>query len=281
MLSSHLVGVLSGLASALAWGSGDFVGGQAARRITQFQVVALAAVSGLAVFVPAAVLRREPIPNPQSFLWALAAGVSGAIGVAALYAGLAGGSAAVVAPTATVVGAGLPVVLSAMLSGLPGRAEGAGILLGLVGIWLVTRPSGPIQAVERTTFLLALAAGAGFGGFFILIAQVETGLLFIPLAVAKVAALALCALVLRASGQPFPSGRRNPQAVLAGVLDGGGNLFYLIAAQQSGMAVAPVLSSMAPAVTVLLSVRILHEPLRGAQALGVIVCLAAVGLFSL
>jgi drug/metabolite transporter (DMT)-like permease len=281
VLSSHLVGVLSGLASALAWGSGDFVGGQAARRITQFQVVALAAVSGLAVFVPAAVLRREPIPNPQSFLWALAAGVSGAFGVAALYAGLAGGSAAVVAPTATVVGAGLPVILSALLTGLPGRAEGAGILLGLVGIWLVTRPSGPIQAVERTTFLLALAAGAGFGGFFILIAQVETGLLFIPLAVAKVAALVLCALVLRARGQPLPSGRRNPQALLAGVLDGGGNLFYLIAAQQSGMAVAPVLSSMAPAVTVLLSVRILHEPLRRAQALGVVVCLAAVGLISL
>jgi drug/metabolite transporter (DMT)-like permease len=126
-----------------------------------------------------------------------------------------------------------------------------------------------------------LAAGAGFGGFFILIAQVETGLLFIPLAVAKVAALVLCALVLRARGQPLPSGRRNPQALLAGVLDGGGNLFYLIAAQQSGMAVAPVLSSMAPAVTVLLSVRILHEPLRRAQALGVVVCLAAVGLISL
>jgi drug/metabolite transporter (DMT)-like permease len=64
------------------------------------------------------------------------------------------------------------------------------------------------------------------------------------------------------------------------VLDGFGNLFYLLAAQQSGIAVGAVLSSMAPAATVLLSVRILHEPLRRAQALGVVSCVAAVVLIS-
>jgi len=89
----------------LTWGGGDFVGGLAARRISHFQVVALAALSGLAVFVPIGILRGEGLPSTSSALWALAAGLSGAVGVAALYAGLARGSAAVIAPTATVIGA--------------------------------------------------------------------------------------------------------------------------------------------------------------------------------
>jgi len=105
---SPLAGALSWLASALARGSGDVVGGLAACRVPQFQVVALAALSGLAVLVPVGILRGEAVPSAGSILWALGAGLCGAIGVASLYAGLARGPAALVAPTATVVGVGLP-----------------------------------------------------------------------------------------------------------------------------------------------------------------------------
>ena len=264
----------------MTWGGGDFVGGLAARRISHFQVVALAALSGLAVFVPIGILRGESLPSTSSALWALAAGLSGAVGVAALYAGLARGSAAVIAPTATVIGASLPVILSALTSGLPRVNQGAGMLLGLAGIWLVTRPTGPAAPLRRTTLLQAVTAGLGFGGYFILIAQIDPGPVFLPLSVGKLAALLFSSVVLMTGGRALPTPRSSPLALLAGVLDGFGNLFYLLAAQQSGIAVGAVLSSMAPAATVLLSVRVLHEPLRRAQALGVVSCVAAVVLIS-
>lgn len=280
MVSSQLAGALSGLASALAWGSGDFIGGLATRRVPQFQVVALAALSGLAVFVPVGILRGEAVPSTSSILWALGAGLCGAIGVASLYAGLARGPAAVVAPTATVVGAGLPVVLSAFLHGLPPLVRGAGILLGLAGIYLASRPAGPAGAAQKRPFLLAVAAGVGFGGYFILIAQVDRGPIFLSLSVAKGAALALSGVALTTQGQSLASPRGIPLALLAGVLDGGGNLFNLLAAHQSGIAAAAVLSSMAPAATVLLSMRFLRERLRWSQGVGVLCCLAALGLIS-
>lgn len=281
MQPAPFLGAISGLTAALCWGSGDFIGGLATRRIRQYQVVALAAVSGLVIFIPAAVLRRELIPSAASMAWALAAGFSGAVGVAALYAGLAQGPASLVAPTATVVGASMPVVLGALLYGLPRVNEGAGIALGLLGIWLVSRPSEPGGGGEYSAFPLALAAGAGFGGYFILIAQIDPGPIFFPLAAAKLAALLLSGLVLKARGQRFPALESSRPALAAGAMDAGGNLFHLLAAQQAGIAVAAVLASMAPATTVLLSVRFLGERLHRPQAMGVALCLASVGLTSL
>src|SRR3972149_775908 len=84
MIPSNPLGILSGLASALGWGTGDFVGGVAARRASQFKVVALSALAGLSVLIPAAVLAGGAFPSGRTIPWSLAAGVSGAGGVAAL-----------------------------------------------------------------------------------------------------------------------------------------------------------------------------------------------------
>jgi len=88
MPSSHLLGVLFALTSALAWGIGDFSGGLATRRDNQFQVLALVSFSGFIAFVLLALVRGEPFPSRASSIWAAGAGISGAVGIAALYLGL-------------------------------------------------------------------------------------------------------------------------------------------------------------------------------------------------
>src|SRR3990172_11180987 len=139
MIPANPFGIISGLASALVWGTGDFVGGVAARRASQFKVVALSALAGLSVLIPAAVLAGESFPSGRTIAWSLAAGISGAVGIAALYQGLSTGAAAVVAPTSAVVGAALPVLAGSLLQSLPSPTDLAGIMIGLTGIWLVGR----------------------------------------------------------------------------------------------------------------------------------------------
>jgi len=73
----------------------------------------------------------------------------------------------------------------------------------------------------------------------------------------------------------FPSPRLHPLAMLAGLLDAGGNVFYLLAARYTRMDIAAVLASMGPAVTVLLSALIMREPVSKPQRFGVILCIAA------
>ena len=279
--STNPFGIFAGLASALIWGTGDFVGGVATRRSSQFKVVALSALAGICVIIPAAILAGESFPSGETIAWSLAAGISGAIGIAALYQGLARGEAATVAPTSAVVAAAVPVLIGSVLESLPAPADMIGILFGLVGIWLVSSTSSDRQVPARSGMTLGILAGAGFGAFFVLIAQVDEAVLFTPLVFVKVAALIFGVVVLLIQRNRLPSLTENPLALLSGVLDTGGNLFFLVASRATSLAVATILASMYPAVTVALSVVILHEPVNRRQGLGVILCVAAVGLISL
>ncbi len=268
------------LASALVWGSGDFAGGCAARRVDAFQVLALSALSGIALLLGCAVAWREPWPPGESVAWAAIAGVSGAVGIASLYRGLSLGSAAVVAPTAAVITAAFPVVWSAATTGLPRPAQGIGFLVAILGIWLVAR-SGAASAVSITALRLAVLAGIGFGGFLILVARVRADVVFLPLVVTRTVTLATALGVLWKQGTPWPAVRASPVALVAGALDAGGNVLFLLARQETRLDVASVLSSFYPIATVTLARIILGEPVAGVQWMGAAVCLVAVALITI
>ncbi len=269
------LGILSALASALAWGGGDFSGGLAARRSSSFQVLTISASSGVVLLLACMLVWREPLPPLSTLVWAALAGGSGAMGIAALYRALSLGNAATVAPTAAVVGAVLPVAFGLFTEGWPGNARLAGFLLAPIGIGLV---SGASVDTPRRGFLLAWLAGMGFAGFFILLAQVEAGSVFAPLVVARCVSLVTAVALVSGRGLSLPSLTSNPAAMLAGVLDTGGNVFYVLAMQFTRLDVAVVLSAMYPAITIVLAWVILKERVSRGQWLGAGVCLLATGL---
>ncbi len=281
MLSSYAFGVVFALISALVWGSADFSGGVAARRSNSLQVLTLAAPSGLIVLAIFSIVRGEWPLSPESFGWSMAAGASGAMGMAALYHGLARGSTALIASTAAVIGALVPVLFATVLEGMPALTQLAGFLVGIGGIWLVTKTSSGHKTRVRQDIWLAIVAGVGFGGFFVLIDQVDQGKIFSPLVVTKAMMFSLSIVMLLARGQGLPGPGSNPIALLAGVLNAGGTAFYMLARELIRLDVAAVLSSMYPVGTVVLAGLILHESITPAQWLGVVLCVLAVILIML
>ena len=275
------IGLALGLASAIVWGTGDFAGGYATRSARPMQIVALVSAVGFVVLLLAAGLTGAPIPEPADWAWAIGAGVSGAIGVAALYRGLAMGAVAIVAPTAAVVGAAVPVVVGMILQGLPSSSQAAGFALGTLGIWLVSSSPGMSRGNRRSSLLLAVGSGICIGGFLVLLAQVTSPNVFAPLAIAKATGTAVAVLALLAMRATFPSPRAHPTAILAGVLDAGGNVLFVLSSRFTRLDVAAVLSAMAPAMTVVLSAAILHEAVSRWQVVGVLFCLAALVLLAL
>lgn len=274
------MGIIFALTSAVSWGGGDFCGGIASRRISQFQVLYLASLSSLVFLLLLAVLKGETIPSQQNILIALVAGVSGAAGLSALYRGLSFGSAALVAPVAGVIGVIVPMVVGGILEGFPGYAQIGGFLLALLGIWLVTNGNGANAPEGVRSLGLAVLAGIGFGGFLTLIVQIDGNQVFSPLVVAKLASATFAGVLLWGKKQPFPSIKGHPVAILSGFLDAGGNMFYLMAAQYARLDVVAVLSSLSPAVTVLLSSMILKEDVSSKQWVGAFVCIAAIVLIT-
>jgi drug/metabolite transporter (DMT)-like permease len=280
MDASGSLGAVVALVAAVVWGSGDYAGGRATRGYNPYQVLGLVSVTGLVLMILAALVRGESWPDGASILWSAVAGAAGGFGIAALYYGLAKAEAAVVSPTSAVVGAMLPVLVGALTAGLPGPLKIGGMFAGLLGIWIVTRGSAPAPGSDRQGLSLGVIAGIGFAGFFICMAQVPRGAVFGPLMVSKAVATALALVVLALRRLSMPSPRANPVAVAAGLLDAGGNVFYLIASHLTRLDFAAVIASMSPAVTVVLSRTRGRQPVSRLQWFGVLLCMVGVALIA-
>jgi drug/metabolite transporter (DMT)-like permease len=276
-----MLGILLAIAAALFWGSGDFSGGFATRRISPFQVLALSAIAGMVVLSTAALINGEQIPSTVNTLWSLLAGLSGAIGISALYSALSRGNAAAVAPISAVIGAALPVGFTFLTHGTPAVLQLIGFALAFIGIWLVSKSTTENMNKKNTGIGLAFLAGAGFGGYFIFIGQVESSGVFIPLLFARLLMLVVAAVILLTRRLPCPSIRQNPMALLAGLLDSAGNVFFLFAKNLTRLDYAVIVSSLYPAVTVILTAAVLKEKVGNWQKAGVLLCLAAIILISL
>jgi drug/metabolite transporter (DMT)-like permease len=273
--------VVFGLAAALSWGSGDFSGGLASRRVNATTVVIAGYTVGLALLVASALITSEPFPTPVDLLWGGLAGLTGVLGLIAFYTALASGKMGIAAPVSAVLTATLPVLFSALTAALPSLPQLAGFVLALLAIALISRPeqaaAGRPQGVG-----LAVLAGCGFGCFFILISRVSPGATFWPCAVARLTAIVFLLVVMRLRRQKALSGVRRvvPLVLLAGTLDAAGNAFFVLAAHSGRLDVAAILSSLYPAATVLLAAFVLRERVTRTQAAGIVLVLLAIPLIS-
>lgn len=280
--SANLLGILFALCSAFVWGGGDFAGGFASRRSSHFQVLVLSALSGLVILIVAALISREALPGTHSIIFAVLGGVSGALGISALYKALAIGPAALVAPTAAVVGASLPVVYSGFSDGWPPALVLLGFGLAFTGIWILSAASNVLEPeFSRQGLSLACLAGIGFAGFFTFLGQVEPGKFFTPLIVARLLTFCTGLLLIKINRLPLVALSSNPHALLAGILDASGNLLYILAKQHVRLDTAVVLASLYPASTVLLASLVFKEKVSIRHWPGLIICLIAIVLITL
>ena len=275
----ELTAAAFGLAASLSWGAGDFSGGLATRRASVFTIVAAAHATGLVLLVALAILWSEPLPSALDIVWGGTAGLVGAVGLASFYRALAVGRMGITAPITAMLAAALPVLFSAFLQGFPGLLQLAGFVLALIAVGLISRPQGAGGRPEGLG--LALLAGLGFGGFLILIGQVSHSAIFWPLAAARISSfLFMLAILLIRRQEVLPKKSLFPLVLLAGTLDVAGNTFFVLAAHAGRLDVSAILSSLYPAVTVLLASIILRERVTRWQAIGILAALVAIPLIS-
>ena len=129
-----MLAVLLALASAVGYGSSDYAGGLAARRASIIRITILAqGVNAALMFLilPLAGLRA---PSPGSLAWGAAAGLSGAMGALALYAGFRSAAFSVAGPLSAIGSAGFSVLAGLLLGERPGGLALLGIGLALPAI---------------------------------------------------------------------------------------------------------------------------------------------------
>ena len=276
--------VLLALGSAVVYGTSDFLGGLASRKASVFGVVALSQVAGLVALL--ALLPWLGGPTGLADLaWGAAAGIAGAAALVLFFRTLASGVMSVVAPVTAVTAAAVPVLAGLLGGERIGVWSAIGIALALIAVVLVSAEGGlaALRAARPASIPPALAAGAGFGIFFVLLDRTgdDTGLT--PLVAARLASVALVIVLALLGRRPLRVGRTAlPLVVLSGVGDMTANSLFLLATQaHSQLAIVGVLASLYPVSTVVLAQVLLREKLVPAQLAGLASAFAAVVLITL
>ncbi len=275
-----LTAVILATACAIVYGTADFFGGLATRRSRVFSVVALSQLAGLALILALLPLLPGRLTD-QALLWGVASGIAGAAGLVLFYRALATGVMSVVAPTTAVTSAALPVMYGLATGERPQPMALAGVVLALGSVLLVSQDRSGKRSGSIGSVLIALAAGAGFGGFFILLALAPDDGGLWPLVGARLSSVTLVVLLAVAARRTLkPGGGSLHIIVAAGVLDMVANVLYLLAKQEGLLSLVAVLVSLYPASTLLLARQVLGERLHAIQVAGVACALGAVALIA-
>ena len=276
--------LLLSLLSALLYGVADFAGGHATRRNSVFSVMLITQAVGALVAAAAARILGPNAPSLADLAWGLAGGLSGCLGVAALYRGLAAHTAAIVSPLSALVGAILPVAFGAALGERPSGLALAGAALCLPAILLLAyeRAETRDRRKLKASFLYGLLAGLGFGGFFIAVSRSSPGSGLWPLFAARVASFAAIAGIVVAGRKRFSVLKADvPAALFAGTADMLANVCFLLATRRGLLMLVTLITSLYPAPTVILA-RVVHgQRISVPRAAGIALALAGVALIGL
>ena len=275
-----MLAIFLALAASMSWGAGDFLGGLSARSVRLLTVLAVSQVCGLALIVVVLLVTRESPPPTSALLAAMGGGIGGAVGLAALYRGLAVGAMGVVAPISGVA-AVIPFGVGVATGDRPSGLQVVGVALALTGVALVSRE--PVETGSRRAAGVGLAvlAACGFGAYFVGVdAAADASEAWAVFASRGTASVLCVAAALIVGAGLRPEGRFLPVIALVGVFDVCANVLFSLATTRGLVSVVSVLASLYPVVTVALARVFLHERLAPTQWAGAAGAIGGAALIS-
>lgn len=288
------VSLVLALASALAWGAGDFFGGLATRNAKVVGTTFVAQFVGLVGLAAVAALGAGGPLVRGDLAWGTGAGLCAVLGLAMFYEAMGRGPFGPVASITSVVSGTIPILVGLALGERPSWLVLAGAAVAVVAIWLIAgerRIDGEPDGA-RSALLLAAGAGVLFGGYFVLLSRAggEAGLWTVVAGRAAASVgVGLVIVILGRGG--VHSGRngwgrmlpRRPEmrlAAIAGALDATANALYFYASRHGMLSVVAVLASLYPASTIVLARLALRERVLPRRLAGMALGLFAVAIIS-
>jgi drug/metabolite transporter (DMT)-like permease len=278
---------LLALASAMAYGVGDFFGGLSARRLPSAAVVLRTHAAGLAGLVVLLPLVSATTSGGRDLALGAAGGIAGGTGVLLFYWLMSRGAMSIVAPITAVLAALVPVVVGMGGGERPSPMALVGIPLALVAVALLAREPGDAERASGLTpvqLAAALAAGLGFGLYFVALDLTSDSAGLWPVVSGRVASVTLFGLIALAStAARVGDGRARRGALPAmlaacGLLDAWANALFLLATHHGMLTLVAVIGALYPASTVMLARVVLGERLGRPQLAGMLLAGAAVTL---
>ena len=300
--------VIFGLSGALVFGSGDFLGGLAAKRMGAFLATGIAGLIGLILLMVFTTVIPGEISS-EAIFWGLISGVCGAVAILLLYAALAIGPMSILSPLGALVSAVFPVMWALFISHESLAWFGyVALAIGAVAIVFVAfTPEKNAVKPRARGIIFAVISGVLIGLFLIVLDQAPSNAGIYPLVFNRMVNITIMfsvvfgmALIRWAHKRGYLGKDGKPRADLVvgdggateyrtgillalgcGVLDATGNALLLLGIQTGNLSVMSVLTAMYPAGTIILAAFVLREKITKLQLVGMVLALAAAGLLAL
>lgn len=216
----------------------------------------------------------------------MTAGVVGTIGLMILYHAMTRGLMSVATPVSALLAAAIPVLIGAFREGLPDVLTFIGFGFALFAVWMISQSAGGVTDIlaHLSDLKLPLLAGIGFGLYFILMHEAtSTGATVWPMVASRSGGTVLIVLYMLFTHTSWKVEDKSAWSVITlnGILDVGGNIFFILAGQAGRLDVAAVLSSLFPGATVVLAWIFLKERLSRNQWIGIGCALTAIVLMTI
>jgi drug/metabolite transporter (DMT)-like permease len=276
-----MAAVLLALAASASWGVSDFLGGLKTRAAPVLTVLSVSQPAGLVLLGAIVLVRWQAPPHGLPILWAVLAGFGGAIGIGALYQGLAVGSMGIVAPI-TSTSPLIPLTVGLARGERPSAVQLVGIGVAIVGVAFAGWEPGAPGAGRRLSAGagLALLAAVAFGSSQVALQSAAADDPYWATFILRIASsLLVLAAILRRRPGCGPSGMWLV-LIAIGLLDSGATELFAVATTKGLLSVVAVLASLYPVLVAILARIVLHERLTVVQRGGAVAAVAGAAAIS-
>jgi drug/metabolite transporter (DMT)-like permease len=290
-----VIAIVGGLGAAVSWAVATLCSSRSSRMIGASSVLAWVMIVGFVVsLVPAALaIQTAPPLEPWHVAGVVIYGLSACAGLLLAYRALTIGRVSIVAPIVSTEGAVAAIIAVAL--GEPISPQLA-VLLAIIAVGIalaaMERSADPAAgtiddrrthdpAQNRRAVLLAAAAAVAFSIGLVASARIGgTVPLAWIVAGSRIVGILVIALPLVLRGGLRLSRRAVPLVGIAGILEAGGAVLYVVAAQD-GVATAAVLGSQFAAIAAVAAFLLFGERLGRVQVAGVVVIALGVTILAL
>lgn len=278
--------VLLAIATSSLWGTSDFFGGLASKRLPTERVILWAHGLGLLAVAAFAPFIADTITSRDLLLGALA-GIVGLAGLVLLYSALATGPMTVAAPLSALTSALVPLLWTIRDGAELSRWATVGVVAALVAVIAISweRPTEGDSSVTGRLIASSILAGTCFGSIILIYDATAEATAPWPIVSGRVVTFALLLALLLIRKQELGAGGALGMCAAAGIGDTLANvmlLFATSAATTSGeLSIVAVIASLYPAATVICARAFLHERFGTIRLAGLALGLVAVTLMTL
>lgn len=270
------------MAACMGWGIADFIGGLKSRDVPTLTVIILSNAVGLCVLGSILASSGRPFMDDPNLIWAIPAGLLGIGAMYLLYRSLAIGVMSILAPVSS-AGVILPVIWGIYCGETLHTLTMTGILAAFLGIILATIEPGKKKGQIKWTKGLFHALGAAVctGLYFILIDNASQNDPFWASMILRISTFIFLIPLILIVRSPVKIRKNHlPLIILMGVMDALASFSFALASNSGLLSIAAVVSSLYPAVTIVLSGIIIKEKMNKVQSSGVMLAITGVVLIS-